>query len=167
VALTGVWSFVLLQRSPDWQQWFGPLVLLGGLAVAALIGALPGLRRAEVTAVVAAALVVALIGPAAYALDTAATPHSGAIPSAGPAAGVGFGRGAGRGGFGPGAGGGFGGQGPVPSAARARAASAARARATSAAVAASAGCSTPARQAPSWSPCSSGTARTTPGSRQP
>jgi 4-amino-4-deoxy-L-arabinose transferase-like glycosyltransferase len=112
VALTGVWSFVLLQCSPDWQPWLGPLVLLGGLAVAALIGALPGLRRAEVTAVVAAALVVALIGPAAYALDTAATPHSGAIPSAGPAAGVGFGRGAGRGGFGPGAGGGFGGQGP-------------------------------------------------------
>jgi 4-amino-4-deoxy-L-arabinose transferase-like glycosyltransferase len=113
VALTGVWSFVLLHRSPDWQPWLGPLVLLGGLAVAALIAALPGLRRAEVAAVVAAALVVALIGPAAYALDTAATPHSGAIPSAGPAVAVGFGRGAGRGGFGPGVGGGFGGgQGP-------------------------------------------------------
>jgi hypothetical protein len=35
--------------------------------------------------VATAGLLVALAGPAAYALDTAATPHGGAIPSAGPA----------------------------------------------------------------------------------
>jgi len=119
VALTGVWSFALLQRTPDWHPWLGPLVLIAGLAVAALLGALPGLRRAEVAAVVTAGLLVALIGPAAYALDTAATPHRGAIPSAGPTVTVGFGPGGGgRGGlggqFGPpfgGGGGGFGGGG--------------------------------------------------------
>ncbi len=116
VALTGVWSFALLQRSPDFYPWIGPLVLIAGLGVAALLVALPALRRAEVAAVVAAGLLVALLGPAAYAIDTAATPHSGAIPSAGPTVAVGFGpRGGGRGGaFGGGGGtpfGGFGGQG--------------------------------------------------------
>ena len=44
------------------------------------------------------AVLAGLTGPAAYALATAATPHSGAIPSAGPA-GVGM-----RGGPGGGAG---------------------------------------------------------------
>jgi hypothetical protein len=44
--------------------------------------------------VAAAGLVAVLAGPAAYALDTAATPHAGAIPSAGPAvAGARFGPG--------------------------------------------------------------------------
>jgi hypothetical protein len=47
--------------------------------------------------VAGAGLLVALAGPAAYSLDTAATAHSGAIPSAGPAV-----QGAG-----PGGGGGF------------------------------------------------------------
>ena len=65
------------------------------------------------------ALVAALAGPAAYSLNTAATPHTGALPTAGPAvtafgpggrAGGPFGRGAfGRGGLGRGGGGGGGG----------------------------------------------------------
>jgi hypothetical protein len=42
--------------------------------------------------VVAGALVAALAGPAAYSVATAATPHNGAIPSAGPAVAGGFGR---------------------------------------------------------------------------
>ena len=79
--------------------------------------------RRAVLGVAAAALLVALAGPAAYSLDTAATAHGEAIPSAGPVVagarggpgGVrgpgGFGRfgpGAGRGGFGQGAPGAFG-----------------------------------------------------------
>ena len=47
------------------------------------------------------AVVVALSGPAAYSLTTAATAHGGAIPSAGPAGAGGFGPG-GVGGFAPG-----------------------------------------------------------------
>ncbi|GAB2848576.1 hypothetical protein GCM10027176_60070 [Actinoallomurus bryophytorum] len=52
------------------------------------------------------AVAASLAGPAAYAIDTAATPHRGAIPSAGPSAGFGGMRGPGglpggmRGGFG-------------------------------------------------------------------
>jgi 4-amino-4-deoxy-L-arabinose transferase-like glycosyltransferase len=95
VAVTAVWSYVLLRRTPDWRPGLAPLVLVGGLVVAGLAGGLPwedrlratwagpGGRRAAM-AVAIAGLLVALAGPAAYAIDTAATPHAGAIPSAGP-----------------------------------------------------------------------------------
>jgi 4-amino-4-deoxy-L-arabinose transferase-like glycosyltransferase len=103
LAVTAVWSYVLLRRTPDWHPGLAPLVLVVGLVVAALIATMPSVApRRAVLAVAAAGLLVALAGPAAYSLDTAATPHSGAIPSAGPAvAGArlgpgGFGQGAGR-----------------------------------------------------------------------
>ncbi len=111
LAVTGIWSYVLLERTPDWLPWLAPLVLLGGLGAATALAVLPSLRlgRGALAALVAGGLVVALAGPAAYALDTAATPHGGAIPSAGPAVAVGFGRGGG----GPAQGGGPGGGGPA------------------------------------------------------
>jgi hypothetical protein len=56
------------------------------------------------------ALVAGLAGPAAYALDTAGTAHTGAIPSAGPQV-TGFGGGPGGQGAGPGSQGGFSGAG--------------------------------------------------------
>jgi 4-amino-4-deoxy-L-arabinose transferase-like glycosyltransferase len=116
LAVTALWSFVLLRRTPDWLPWLPVPLLLGGLAVAALLLAAPRRARGVASAVVAAGLVVALAGPAAYALDTAATPHSGAIPSAGPAVAGGFGPGGRPGRFagqgGPGAAGRFGGQTP-------------------------------------------------------
>ncbi|HZB59816.1 MAG TPA: glycosyltransferase family 39 protein [Actinomycetota bacterium] len=116
VAVTAVWSWVLLRRTPDWHPELAPLVLLGGLAVAALIAAVPwqgpagsgwagrGGRRTA-AAVAGAGLLVALAGPAAYSLDTAATAHGGAIPSAVPAVqgggpGGGGGRAGGQRGFG-------------------------------------------------------------------
>jgi 4-amino-4-deoxy-L-arabinose transferase-like glycosyltransferase len=113
VVMTAVWSWVLLRRTPDWHPELAPLVLLGGLAVAAMVAAVPwqaaassgwagrGGRRMA-AAVAGAGLLVALAGPAAYSLDTAATPHGGAIPSAGPAVQGGGRRGGGfRGGGGP------------------------------------------------------------------
>jgi hypothetical protein len=61
-------------------------VLVVGLVVAGLVATMPKVApRRAVLAVAAAGLLVALAGPAASALDTAATPHGGAIPSAGPA----------------------------------------------------------------------------------
>ncbi|NED54556.1 glycosyl transferase, partial [Micromonospora aurantiaca] len=47
--------------------------------------------RWVVPVVSVAGIAVALAGPAAYAMQTAATPHSGSIPSAGPAGAGGFG----------------------------------------------------------------------------
>ncbi|MGX1617194.1 ArnT family glycosyltransferase [Micromonospora chalcea] len=61
--------------------------------------------RWVVPVVSVAGIAVALAGPAAYAMQTAATPHSGAIPSAGPAGARGFGGpGGGPGGRMPGGG---------------------------------------------------------------
>jgi hypothetical protein len=77
------------------SRFNNPDALLVLLLVAGLVGGLPweerlragwagpGGRRMAM-ALALAGLLVALAGPAAYALDTAATPHSGAIPSAGP-----------------------------------------------------------------------------------
>ncbi|WP_144710928.1 glycosyltransferase family 39 protein [Curtobacterium pusillum] len=71
--------------------------------------------------VVVGSVITALLGPAAYSIDTVTTAHTGSLPSAGPSvAGAGFGGG--RGGFGGGAGGaggagggrGFGGFGGQP-----------------------------------------------------
>ncbi len=98
VALAGVaaWSYVLLRRTPTWLPWLRDVELVSGLAVAVLIVAWSHLRGRVGVAVATAAVAVALAGPTAYTLATVATPHSGAIPSAGPAgAAGGFGGGPG------------------------------------------------------------------------
>ncbi|MFI7553416.1 ArnT family glycosyltransferase [Micromonospora sediminimaris] len=98
VVVTALWSATLLGRTSDWYPWLRTAVLVGGLiAVSTLLLAHRLVRRAAVPALLVSAA-VALAGPAAYAMQTAATPHTGAIPTAGPQA---------RGGFGPGGGGRF------------------------------------------------------------
>jgi 4-amino-4-deoxy-L-arabinose transferase-like glycosyltransferase len=107
VAGTGGWSYVLLDRTPNWQPWLRLLVLgattvaLGGL-LSALVR--PFARRASLVAI-GAALIAALAGPAAYAVQTVTSAHTGSIPSAGPSAA----GNAGLGGLGIGRPGGFGG----------------------------------------------------------
>ncbi|MEU4717369.1 glycosyltransferase family 39 protein [Micromonospora purpureochromogenes] len=97
LAVTAWWSWRLLGRSPDWYPWLRTLVLVGGLAAAVLIVLAGRLPRRVVPVVLALGAAAALAGPAAYALQTAATPHTGSIPSAGPAVQGDFGPG--RGGF--------------------------------------------------------------------
>jgi 4-amino-4-deoxy-L-arabinose transferase-like glycosyltransferase len=102
---TSVWGFVLLDRTPQWFPFLRPLVLTAGILGAAAILALPFLRRTPKLAVglvVGLGLGAALITPLFSTVATAATPHSGAIPTVTPTP-------AGGGGF-PG-GGGFGGRG--------------------------------------------------------
>ncbi|MFI5959912.1 ArnT family glycosyltransferase [Cryptosporangium sp. NPDC051539] len=84
MAATAVWGFVLLGRS-DWQPWLRWVVLVGGLAVAAGLAFTPRLARRLAIALAAAAVVLGLAAPAAYAVQTASVSHEGAIPSAGPA----------------------------------------------------------------------------------
>jgi 4-amino-4-deoxy-L-arabinose transferase-like glycosyltransferase len=109
VAITGGWSFALLDRTPGWQPWVRVLVLVAtAIAVAGLLAA-PALRslgrRAGLVALVAVAI-AGLGGPAAYAVQTVTTTHSGSIPSAGPTV---SGAGGPGGGLGGGVGGGLGG----------------------------------------------------------
>lgn len=102
--LTGIWTFRLLDRTPNFDHWVAWLVMIAAAAFAVLLVLPPAtLRRNVVIAGLAAGLVAVSGGSAAYALDTASTPHTGSIPSAGPAVtGAGFG---GPGGFGGSAGG--------------------------------------------------------------
>jgi 4-amino-4-deoxy-L-arabinose transferase-like glycosyltransferase len=87
VAVTALWSYILLGRTPAWHPWLPIAVLATGLvgALGLAAGRLSRWRARGVAVVaVAASAAAALAGPAAYALDTAGTPHIGAIPSAGP-----------------------------------------------------------------------------------
>ncbi|MFC5679335.1 glycosyltransferase family 39 protein [Aeromicrobium endophyticum] len=93
VAMTSVVSFVLLDRSDDFVPWLRYAVVAVGMSSAFLLVLHRLLTRRAVIAVIATALAAVIAGPAAYAVDTAATPHTGSIPSAGPSAG-------GAGGFG-------------------------------------------------------------------
>jgi 4-amino-4-deoxy-L-arabinose transferase-like glycosyltransferase len=122
VLASAVWAFILLDRTPDWLPWLRWVVLVAGVAAAGLVLAGPALARlaqarlslarrgrlALAVVPLALALVAGLAGPAAYALDTVGTAHTGAIPSAGPQA-AGFG----------GPGGGLGGRGGFPGAGQA------------------------------------------------
>ena len=131
LAATVVWSYILLGRTSDWFPALRPFVaVVGALGVVAIL-ALPLLRRVPKLAIAVVAtlgLGAALAAPLFSTVATAATAHTGAIPSVTPTASGGFGgpgggaggfpggafRGAGRGfpgaprggGF-PGAGGGF------------------------------------------------------------
>jgi 4-amino-4-deoxy-L-arabinose transferase-like glycosyltransferase len=91
---TAVWASVLLGRAPDWNPWLAPVVVVGAV-VAALalvagellaehLGAGAWAARATVAAAVLA-VVVGLAAPAAWTLQTVATPQSGSIVTAGPA----------------------------------------------------------------------------------
>ncbi|MEU9713682.1 glycosyltransferase family 39 protein [Streptomyces sp. NPDC047976] len=102
LALTAVWSYVLLGRSSGYLPWLRWAVLAAGLLAAALLPFAARFGRRVLLATAALGLGAALAGPLAYCLTTVGTGHTGSIPTAGPA--VAGGRG-GPGGmrFGPGA----------------------------------------------------------------
>jgi 4-amino-4-deoxy-L-arabinose transferase-like glycosyltransferase len=85
VGLTAVWAWILMRRSPTWMPELRSVILLVGLVAAAGLLVWPWIDRWARRAVVVAALLASFAGPATYTFDTVATPHSGAIPSAGPA----------------------------------------------------------------------------------
>ena len=94
IAATAVWAYLLLGRTPDWLPWLRTAVLLCGLLAGAAVLAMPAMARLVATGrgrtalaavPITLALTAALAGPAAYSIDTAATAHTGALPTAGPA----------------------------------------------------------------------------------
>jgi 4-amino-4-deoxy-L-arabinose transferase-like glycosyltransferase len=84
VAATSVWSAVLLERSPQFAPGLATAVAIVGIGAAVAIVGLQLMHRRVVAGVLVAGLVAAFAGPAAYTINTVLTPHSGAIPSAGP-----------------------------------------------------------------------------------
>ncbi|MCP2281020.1 4-amino-4-deoxy-L-arabinose transferase [Nocardia amikacinitolerans] len=86
VAITAVTAWILLSRSPEFVPWLRWVVLaVGAVAAFAMLIRVHG-RPAAVVA--SAAALAALAGPTAYTIDTIATPHSNAVPVAGPNAGA-------------------------------------------------------------------------------
>ncbi|MFZ3594711.1 ArnT family glycosyltransferase [Streptomyces sp. BH104] len=110
LAVTGIWSAVLLRRASGWNGWLWPVIAL--VMAAAIAGLLvlrtsTGRRLRLFAVAVAAAVVASVAGPAAYSF---AEPFSsgagggmgGSNPTAGPTTGGGMGGpggGGGRGGF--------------------------------------------------------------------
>jgi 4-amino-4-deoxy-L-arabinose transferase-like glycosyltransferase len=80
IALTGVWSAILLHRNdfgPQWLPWtLGSVSVVAAVAVLAL-----GTGRAVVPAL-ALGVLAAVAGEAVFSIATAATPHQGSIPTA-------------------------------------------------------------------------------------
>ncbi len=83
VLTTGLAVF-LLRRSPDFLAWLPPLVVVAGLAGAAGLLRVHLVTRRLAVGIAGVALAGGLAGPTAFAVDTVGTPHTGAIPSAGP-----------------------------------------------------------------------------------
>ena len=97
VLATVAMAWLLSSRSATFVPWLKWVVLVVGIVAAAGL-LVPMMTRGKfAAATILAVMFTGLAGPTAYALNTVATPHSGALPSAGPSTG--------RGGFGGGAGG--------------------------------------------------------------
>src|SRR5260370_24558430 len=86
LAAAGLWSFVLLDRSPHWNPWLRFLTVAVALAGIAGIAAGSLTRRRLALPVGSLAVAAALLGPAAYSVQTVTTSHGGALVAAGPAA---------------------------------------------------------------------------------
>ncbi|WP_040822880.1 ArnT family glycosyltransferase [Nocardia jiangxiensis] len=87
LAVTGVWSFVLLQRNSGWYPELRWAILIVTLLAAVLV-AIPWTHRAHrrfAAAVLTVGLLGGLSGAAAYSVATVATAHSGGGPTVGPA----------------------------------------------------------------------------------
>ncbi|MFF4657536.1 glycosyltransferase family 39 protein [Streptomyces sp. NPDC001381] len=107
VVAAASWSYVLLNRTPDYLPWLKWLILTGGLAAALGLVFAGRINRRLALAAASVGLVASLAGPTAYTLSTVQEGHTGSIVTAGPAGasmmgGGGPGGGGGRGGFGGG-----------------------------------------------------------------
>jgi len=100
VAVSALWSYALLDRSPSWLPPLRFVILVTGLSAAAVLAAAPRLaalagsvtrRRVLASTVAGTAAFAVLAGPFAYTLDTVGTSHTGALPTAGPATAASFG----------------------------------------------------------------------------
>lgn len=85
VLITAVLAAVLLSRSDDWLPWLRAVVAVVGVGAAVLLLVVGRLTDGVARAVAAVAVVSCLAAPVAYSIATAAAPHQGAMPSAGPA----------------------------------------------------------------------------------
>jgi 4-amino-4-deoxy-L-arabinose transferase-like glycosyltransferase len=84
VLVTTVLAAVLLFRHQEWMPWLRASVAVGGTGAAVLLVVSGRLAPMVARSVAALAIVSGLAAPAGFSIATAATSHSGAIPSVGP-----------------------------------------------------------------------------------
>ncbi len=96
VVVTAFTARSILGNASDWNPWLSSLVVAVGIGAAVLLVAGDRWHARARAAAVTAAVAALLLAPSAYALQTASTPHAGAIPSAGPQVDRGFGGMGGR-----------------------------------------------------------------------
>lgn len=85
LAGTGVWAFILLDRTPEWLPALRWIVVAGSIIIASIL--LVGAHRlGRMTVVlIAGAMLFGLLGPAAFSIQTVANAHSsGPMAMAGP-----------------------------------------------------------------------------------
>ncbi|WOX23384.1 glycosyltransferase family 39 protein [Streptomyces solicathayae] len=92
VAVTAVWAYVLLGRTPDWLPWLRPVVLGAGLLAALGLAFAGRFDRRIGLGLAGLGIAASLAGPVAYTLATVDEGHQGSIVTAGPAGGAMGGR---------------------------------------------------------------------------
>ena len=96
VAAAGGWSSVLLSRNASWHPEIRYATLVVTAIAVAMLAIPIAWRRRTAIAIVAGSMLAGLAGTTVYAAATASQPHTGSIPSVGPAsAGGGGGMGGG------------------------------------------------------------------------
>ncbi|MET9485844.1 glycosyltransferase family 39 protein [Nocardia sp. NPDC006630] len=80
---TGIWTFELLHRTPDWLPWLRWSIAALALAAAAMVLGLTRFRRYGLV-IAGVALFSALLGPTVYTMETVAQTQAGGSPIAGP-----------------------------------------------------------------------------------
>jgi 4-amino-4-deoxy-L-arabinose transferase-like glycosyltransferase len=104
-AATGVWAFILLDRTPDWLPALRWIVLAGSVGVAAVVAFGAHRLGRAVVVLAAAATLFGLAAPTAFSIYNVTHAHSGPGTMSGPSRDAGFPGGGpgGPGGRGPGA----------------------------------------------------------------
>jgi 4-amino-4-deoxy-L-arabinose transferase-like glycosyltransferase len=83
-AATGVWAFILLDRTPDWLPALRWVVLAGSVVVAAILAVGAGRLGRAVVVPVAAAALLGLTAPTAFAIYNVVHTHTGPGTMSGP-----------------------------------------------------------------------------------
>jgi 4-amino-4-deoxy-L-arabinose transferase-like glycosyltransferase len=99
---TGVWSFVLLNRTPEWWPAIRWVVLIGSIVVALLLAVRAHRLGKATVAVVVVTAILGLGGSAAFSIYNATSAHNGPGTMSGPQKAGGFGGPGGPGGPGKG-----------------------------------------------------------------
>lgn len=98
---TGVWAFILLDRTPDWLPALRWIVLAGSVVVAAVVAVGAHRLGRAVVVLIAAAAIFGLAAPTAFSIYNVAHEHDGPGTMSGPSRDASFGGHGGPGGRGP------------------------------------------------------------------